>query len=441
VGGTEFLDTANQASYWLTANPTGGTTTTALSYIPEEVWNQSGSNLYASGGGTSLYAKKPSWQVSPGVPTDGARDVPDMALAAATHDPYVIYMNGSKTYVGGTSAATPSLAGIMALVAQYNGGRLGNINPTLYGLYQLQANGSLGFNYFHTTLYGNNSVPGQTGFTATGAGYNQATGLGSVNANLLVTQWQNLNPGNSSITLSSSNANIIAGQAITFTATVSGFHPSGTVQFKANGVNLGNAVALSNGVASLTTNALTLPSRNSVTAVYSGDGNNLTSTSAVQTETVLAASTITITVSTNTVTAGQSLTITATISGNAPTGTVQFYSNGSALGTPVAVVNGVAVLNTNSLTSSGSDSITATYSGDSNNAAITSAALTETVIQPQSVPALAMWQEMLLAVLLFSTMLWVQRKNTSPPAHPNAEQSKSAGNKTQTTQTPPTNNR
>ncbi len=432
VGGTEFLDTSNQASYWLTANPANGATTTALSYIPEEVWNQSGSNLYASGGGASIYAKKPSWQASPGVPTDGWRDVPDIALTAATHDPYIVYLNGSQTYVGGTSASTPSLAGIMALVAQYNGksldkstdNRLGNINPTLYGLYQLQANGSLGYNYFHTTLSGNNSVPGQTGFTATGAGYNQATGLGSVNANLLVTQWRNLTPGSSSITLSSSNMKIIAGQAVSFSATVSGFHPSGTVQFYANSVNLGSAVALSNGVASLTTNALTLPGSIPVTAVYSGDGNNLTSSSAAQTETILAASAITLAVSAATVTAGQSLTITATITGDTPTGAVQFYSNGTALGAPVTLVNGVAVLNTTSLTSSGIDSLTATYSGDTYNAAATSVAITETVIQPQSVPALAMWQEILLAALLFMTMLWVQRKNITPPAHPCADPSK-----------------
>jgi subtilase family serine protease len=413
VGGTQFLDTTKQASYWLAANPTGGATTTALSYIPEEVWNQSGSNLEASGGGASIFAVKPSWQVSPGVPVNTQRDVPDIALAAATHDPYIIYMNGSQSLVGGTSAATPSLAGIMALVAQYNGGRLGNINPALYGLYQLQAKGSLGFNYFHPTVSGNNSVPGQTGFTATGTGYNQATGLGSVNANLLVTQWQNLTPGTSSVTLSSSTATITAGQAVTFTATVSGFHPSGTVQFQANGIKLASAVTLSNSVATLTTTGLTTVGSNSVTAVYSGDGNNLTSTSAAQTETVLAASTITLSVSADTVSVGQNLTITATISGASPTGSIQFYSNGVALGNPVPLVNGVAELNITSLTSSGLDSLTATYSGDSNNAAVTSVAITETVIQPKSVPALAVWQEMLLALVLLMIMFGIQRKHLS----------------------------
>jgi subtilase family serine protease len=409
VGGTQFID-ANPAQYWSTANPGGGTTT-ALSYIPEAVWNQSGSNLSASGGGASLYAAKPSWQASPGVPADGARDVPDVALAAATLDPYIIYMNGSQTYVGGTSAATPSLAGIMALVNQYNGGRQGNINPTLYGLYQLQVKNSLGFNYFHPTVSGNNSVPGLTGFTATGAGYDQATGLGSVDANLLVTQWRNLNPGATSVTLSSTTAKIIAGQTVTFTATVSGFHPTGRVQFLTNGANLGSAVALSNGVASLTT-ALSTPGGDSVTAVYSGDGNNLTSASTAQAETVLTASTITISVSAASVTVGQSLTITATVTGATPTGTVQFYSNGLALGAPVSLVNGVAVLTTNSLSNSGLDSLTATYSGDSNNGGNTSAAIAENVVQQQIVPALSVWQNMLLAVLLFMLLVWIQRKLT-----------------------------
>jgi subtilase family serine protease len=420
VGGTQFNDTVNPSSYWLAGNPAGGTTT-VLGYIPEKVWNESGtaggSALWASGGGKSLNWLKPSWQVSPGVPADSFRDVPDVSLSASTHDGYLIYVNSLMYASGGTSASTPALAGIIALLEQYNGheqslssSRQGNINPRLYGLYQLQAGGG-NYAYFHPTLSGDNSVPGKTGFSATGAGYNQATGLGSVDVNLLVKQWRNLNPSNTSIALSSSASSIVGGQTVTFTATVSGFVPTGSVQFKNNGVTLGTAT-LNNGVASLTTNALTLPGVNSVVAVYPGDSNNLTSTSSALTESVLTATTITVTVSAASVAAGQSLTLTATVTGVSPTGTVQFYSNGIALGLPVTLVNGIAELTTTEVTTIGQVTITASYSGDSNNAANTSVAINETVTpaQAQQVPALAPWQEALFAAMLFGLMLWIQRR-------------------------------
>ena len=68
-------------------------------------------------------------------------------------------------------------------------------------------------------------------------------------------------------------------QSVTFTATVSGaVTPTGSVQFKDNGANLGSPVALNgSGVATLTTSALTL-GNHTITADYSGDGNLLAST-------------------------------------------------------------------------------------------------------------------------------------------------------------------
>jgi pseudomonalisin len=404
VGGTQFNDTGNPSSYWQSNG-----TISALSYIPETVWNESGSNLYASGGGKSRYMSKPIWQVSPGVPADKARDVPDVSLSASAHVGYIIYMNGTQSVVGGTSASTPSLAGIVALLAQYNLGRQGNINPTLYGLYQKQANGG-SYAYFHPTLSGSNSVPGQVGFTANGTGYNLATGLGSVDANLLITQWRNLTPGSTSVALSSSLANLVGGQSVTLTATVSGFIPTGSVQFNNNGVSLGTSV-ISNGVATLTTSALTAPGINSIVAVYAGDGNNLTSSSTPLFETVIVATTVTVTVSGSTITTGQSLTLTATVTGASPTGTVQFFNNGVALGSPVTLVNGIAVLTTTEITTTGLDVITSTYSGDSNNAANTSVAISETVtVTPQQVPVLTPWQEVLFAMMLFWLLLLIQRK-------------------------------
>jgi len=109
--------------------------------------------------------------------------VPDVAMSAAGHDGYVIYENGSYWIISGTSAASPSFAGVMALVVESQGGTgQGNANAGLYPLV------NAGHNPFHATPSGNNSVPGVTGFTASGE-YNLATGLGSVDGALLVSDW------------------------------------------------------------------------------------------------------------------------------------------------------------------------------------------------------------------------------------------------------------
>ena len=292
VGGTQFNDTTNTSKYWSRSN-TG--TTDALGYIPEVAWNESGnvtggSGLWASGGGTSTWTQ-PTWQVANGVPADGFRHVPDISLTAAQHDGYLISMSGTLYIAAGTSAAAPSMSGIIAILQQYNSGkRLGNINPNLYKLFQKQINGG-SYAYFHPTPSGNNSVPGQTGYSANPNTYNQATGLGSVDANILVTQWLNANPATPTITITTPSTNSIAGQAITFNATVSGFMPTGTVQFYNNGVVIGTPTSLVNGVASLTTTALTSSGVDAITATYSGDSNNITSTSATLIETITAAPT------------------------------------------------------------------------------------------------------------------------------------------------------
>ncbi len=115
-----------------------------------------------------LYAK-PAWQAAPGF-RDGMRDVPDISLTAAEHDGYEIVMNGTQWSSGGTSFATPALAGIFALLAQQSGTRLGLVNPELYALAGTAPAA------FHDIVSGNNSVPGQAGYSA-GAGYDLASGL------------------------------------------------------------------------------------------------------------------------------------------------------------------------------------------------------------------------------------------------------------------------
>ncbi len=187
VGGTEFNDLSNPTLYWSPSN-SPGTQASALGYIPEVVWNASGPDygLWASGGGASIVYPKPSWQAGTGVPADGKRDVPDVALSSAGHDGYLIYQNGELYVVGGTSAASPSFAGVMALVVQNTTVHQGNANVVFYSLANKQRAG--GAAVFHAITIGNNSVPGQAGFNAT-VGYDQATGLGSIDGAVLVNHW------------------------------------------------------------------------------------------------------------------------------------------------------------------------------------------------------------------------------------------------------------
>jgi pseudomonalisin len=189
VGGTEFDEGGNAGQYWSATNsPSQGS---ALGYIPEEVWNESGANggvgLWASGGGASQVYAQPVWQqgVDGTGAANGMRAVPDVAMTAAAHDGTIIYENASYWIVSGTSAAAPSLAGVMALVVEKRGTGQGNANPELYSLLSAPASP------FHSTPAGNNSVPGVQGFSAGGAEYNLATGLGSVDGAVLVNEWGN----------------------------------------------------------------------------------------------------------------------------------------------------------------------------------------------------------------------------------------------------------
>ncbi len=210
MGGSEFNEQGG--SYWASTNTNGAS---ALGYIPETVWNDAsfGQGLLAGGGGASIFFPQPGWQTGPGVPTDGVRHVPDLALSASVyHDPYYFYYAGTSGYVGGTSVAAPVMAGIVALLNHYlvstgAQGRAGlaNINPSLYRLAQTTTG------IFHDIATGSNSVLcvigspdctiGSFGWNA-GPGYDQASGLGSVDAYNLAHLWSSMPPVNSAVTVS-----------------------------------------------------------------------------------------------------------------------------------------------------------------------------------------------------------------------------------------------
>jgi subtilase family serine protease len=260
VGGTEFSDASG--TYWSASNGTNGRT--ALSYIPEVAWNDSiftlaaaTPTLAASGGGVSTQFAQPSWQAGLGDPS--GRNVPDVALAAAgIHDGYVIALNGALSTagkapytVGGTSAAAPVFAGIVALLNQYLGvgPSEGNINPALYAI----AAGSKGSTAFHDITSGSNivpcvsgtagcpgSAPYQYGYSA-GAGYDEATGLGSVDAYVLAGAWET-NQGWAPQGFSLSPSAQVAGAGSAITVALNGylgtsrFTSQCTVNWTLNGV-------------------------------------------------------------------------------------------------------------------------------------------------------------------------------------------------------------
>jgi len=282
AGGTSFVgDLSNPAQYWDEAGnyttTAGATNGSALSYIPEGVWNdtptysaaQANQGLGAGGGGISeifnaspnysiaasspatpvlpsslsYLAAKPAWQSGPGVPNDSARDVPDVSLATdPNHDGYVICTeetnssrtitnsscNGSNPYMdssnsgyvyGGTSVSAPQLAAMITLwnqaagytITATQGGGVGNANPLLYTL--AQTNPAAFHDVIPGTSVANNSnaVDCQQGTPScvgpytcppntnicygvmagynTGSGYDQATGLGSVDVAAMAAAW------------------------------------------------------------------------------------------------------------------------------------------------------------------------------------------------------------------------------------------------------------
>ena len=219
VGGTEFAEGNNASQYWLPGN--NSNLGSAISYIPETVWNDSGSNggsgLWAGGGGASIVYTKPSWQTGVGVPNDGHRDVPDVSLTASgDHDGYWVAIEGGWGIIGGTSASAPSFAGMMALVDQKQGAAQGNANPFLYSMAGGQAAG--GAAVFHDVTTGNNTVPGTTGYSAT-VGYDLASGLGSVDAAKMANNWSSTAGPSINLAASASSVTVETGHSGTVTIT------------------------------------------------------------------------------------------------------------------------------------------------------------------------------------------------------------------------------
>ena len=206
--------------------------------------------------------------------------------------------------------------------------------------------------------------------------YNGGTTVNSVVLN-------EVNPSTTTLSVSPSSATY--GQSVALTANVSGSPsagtPTGSVDFFQGSTSLGPAT-LTAGTATLNTSALPVGA-DSITAQYEGNADFAPSTSTASSVSVGQVPTSTaVTFSPSSPALGANVTLTATItpatSGSAaPSGTVDFFSGTTMIGSG-AVASDVATFTTTTL-AAGSNSITAEYLGDTNYAASTSPATTVSV--------------------------------------------------------------
>ena len=217
TGGTEFNYGGNPSQYWKITN--GANLLSAAGYIPEGGWNDSWNGsmavLAASGGGVSAYIHTPSWQTGNGVPTQKfGRYTPDVSFVASATDSYMVCEAAAGStcadpgYAGtgyGTAAAAADMAGVAALLDQQLGTQ-GNLNPALY---QIAASAPAAFHDVTVATSGvincsvdipsmcNNSLPGANGTAygqagyVVGPGFDQVTGLGSLDVAALLANYPN----------------------------------------------------------------------------------------------------------------------------------------------------------------------------------------------------------------------------------------------------------
>jgi hypothetical protein len=209
---------------------------------------------------------------------------------------------------------------------------------------------------------------------------------------------QTVNKATSTTSIASSLTPSLAGNSVTFTATVSGSAPTGTVNFRDGATSITGCAAVALGgsgnirTATCATSSLSVATH-SISAVYGGDGTNNGSTSTTLSQVVnKATSSTTLSSSANPSVAGASVTFTATVTGFAPTGSVNFTDGGASISGCGAVTlagsgnSRTAQCSTTSLTVA-THSIAASYGGDANNIGSGSVTLPQ-VVSSGTAPAL-----------------------------------------------------
>lgn len=331
VGGTEFVDTASPASFWASTNGTGSSS--ALSYIPEAAWNDPSMTVNgvtsfltrASTGGASAVVAKPAWQVGVGVPSDGFRDVPDVSFPASGHDGYF---------------------GCQADVTSFNG-------DCAHG-------GGLVFSGTSA------ATPGWAGVTAL---LNQRTGISQGNLNPLIYRlaanpasgaFHDITPATTGLASCDINVPSLCNNSVPAPNALTGGLVGFPVQVGYDQVTGWGSADISKFVAA----AVTPFQATSLTLVAAP-------TSIVTTQTVIFTATL------------------STALGGTPTGNVQFFSNGAALGSQITLSGGTSAQSApQNFLSAGTYSITAVYTGDTKFIGSSSPAYPLIVVDPSKAPTL-----------------------------------------------------
>lgn len=374
----------NSATYWAKASGSD-VIASALQYIPEQAWNDDAAAYAAyqadpalgftpssGGGGTSILETRPSWQTGvTGIASGSYRLVPDISLTASPNNAGFLYCSsdtgsdgvgfagsctngfrvsaaytdsGGLTVAGGTSFDAPIFAGMVAIINQaknYATGQ-GNVNPELY---TLASNSTVYASAFHDTPAGSNNACSVSTSSAvcgsgsqntdypTGTGYDEATGLGSVNLYNLIQSWPANTTGtttgttNSSITVTPNTTTpaLSASDAIQINVSGTGGTPTGTVAVTDNGTAVsGSPFTLSGGTYTYSYSSSTTCVHK---LVFSYSGDSTFAPSSATSVLVVGTCSITLSSPTATVASGSSTTVSLTVTPTGYTGTLVLVVN------------------------------------------------------------------------------------------------------------------
>jgi subtilase family serine protease len=355
---------------------------------------------------------KPAWQAGvSGIPSDGKRDVPDISSfagngAMGSASLICVSANGSCTYsstsepytqeVGGTSVATPAMAGVMALINQKAGSPQGNPNAELYKLAGTQtyascsaetvaAGNSCYFNDADTgtiamacasgkpdcTIIHSGDTVGVLSGNGAGVAFDTATGLGSLNVANIVNAWTaTTGTATATVAISPSKTTLPADQSLSVPVTVTGSSgtPTGSVSLTSGtytaptGTLSGGAYTFNIPANSLATGSATL------NVSYSGDATYAEATGSTSVTVTKLTPTVAVQPDPTNVggqTTSVNVQVTVTGTGGTPTGTATL-TTGSYNSSACTLAGGgctIGVPATN--LSTGSNTLTVNYSGDS----------------------------------------------------------------------------
>jgi hypothetical protein len=383
-----------------TATSIGSAPTGSVSFTDGGVAIAGCAAVALSGAGNSRTAICSVASLTAGTHSIAAAYSGDTANAASGSTSLSQVVNRAATTTGVGSSANPSIAGVaVTFTATISGSApIGTVSfadagTTIAGCAAAALTGA--GNTRTATCSTSALTIGTHGIVAAYSGDAGNSASGSATLSQVVNK-----PATGTTLASSANPSIV-GLAITFTATVSGSAPTGTVSFTNGGTTITGcgAAALAGAgnarTATCTTSALTLGTHG-IVAGYSGDAANGASSSVTLSQTVNARSSTTTAVgsSADPSIVGANVNFTATITGSAPTGTVSFSDGGAGIAGCATVVLGgagnsrTAVCSAAALTA-GTHSIAAAYSGDVANAASSSTVLSQVVNRAATTTALS----------------------------------------------------